>query len=642
MSLPFVIDVAISLIFIYLILSLLASEIQELLTTLLQWRAKHLKESIEVLLRGDVGTQQEENVKNLVSKLYNDPLIKNINQEAKGNIARGFRQVTRWLIPGNRKGAFGRNQRSGPSYIAPDTFATSLLERLGLATLVSKLVEVRLKKFINRIVGSYSVEKGDLNIPNDNSFRESSNWDKGRIRVIAEKAGKKHLNDDVTFQALVEEYDDIFKDFQDGLATLQTCVERMEESLNAYIGAQPIPQSSSTPADSALNLNLEETSEVGEDTSTPQHEAEIPPKSEDIAYFINRLKVLKSNLFGEKNERAILSGGLRPSLPEIAELVNESSNTYKEVKTAYEAIQTQGEAIKKQVDAELARIAALPDTEPLPSWNSLSNDDRHLRINQAMVNLGLTPEERHLYENYETYLTIQEVLSKLPSSVKESLAILARRAQTKVQQTGNELDQFRDEVAHWFDTSMSRASGVYKRNAKGVAILLGLLLAAITNSDTFHIVTRLSSDEDLRKVVTEQARGFGSSTNGAPLTRDELAKLRDDTDAVLRNLSLPVGWKPENLSRQFNCDSSETSASSSNSNPVCFDASVPPFIAFLQLLPTQPLLFFKIILGWLISGVAISMGAAFWFDLLGKVINVRNSGGKPPSVASQESKENNP
>ncbi|NJN75070.1 MAG: hypothetical protein HC796_00885 [Synechococcaceae cyanobacterium RL_1_2] len=51
-DLPVIVDVVIGLVFIYFILSLLASEIQELLATILQWRAKHLKESIEMLLMG--------------------------------------------------------------------------------------------------------------------------------------------------------------------------------------------------------------------------------------------------------------------------------------------------------------------------------------------------------------------------------------------------------------------------------------------------------------------------------------------------------------------------------------------------------------------------------------------------------------
>ena len=43
MNLPLVIEIAIGLVFIYLVLSLLISEIQELITILLQWRAEHLK-----------------------------------------------------------------------------------------------------------------------------------------------------------------------------------------------------------------------------------------------------------------------------------------------------------------------------------------------------------------------------------------------------------------------------------------------------------------------------------------------------------------------------------------------------------------------------------------------------------------------
>jgi hypothetical protein len=41
MSFPVIVDIAIGLAFIYLLLSLLASEIQELIATILQWRAKH-------------------------------------------------------------------------------------------------------------------------------------------------------------------------------------------------------------------------------------------------------------------------------------------------------------------------------------------------------------------------------------------------------------------------------------------------------------------------------------------------------------------------------------------------------------------------------------------------------------------------
>ena len=37
------------------------------------------------------------------------------------------------------------------------------------------------------------------------------------------------------------------------------------------------------------------------------------------------------------------------------------------------------------------------------------------------------------------------------------------------------------------------------------------------------------------------------------------------------------------------------------------------------------------IVGWLITGLALSLGAPFWFDLLNKLVNVRHSMHKPDS-----------
>ncbi|MEH1841496.1 MAG: hypothetical protein V7L20_22775 [Nostoc sp.] len=86
MNLPVVVDITIGLVVIYLILSLIASEIQELISTCLQWRAKNLKNSIELLLAGGSETEESDITKaeKLVDKLYSDPLINTLNQQAKG------------------------------------------------------------------------------------------------------------------------------------------------------------------------------------------------------------------------------------------------------------------------------------------------------------------------------------------------------------------------------------------------------------------------------------------------------------------------------------------------------------------------------------------------------------------------------
>ncbi|MGB7710660.1 MAG: hypothetical protein WBL95_14190 [Microcoleus sp.] len=61
------------------------------------------------------------------------------------------------------------------------------------------------------------------------------------------------------------------------------------------------------------------------------------------------------------------------------------------------------------------------------------------------------------------------------------------------------MQQFQLEIEIWFDPSMQRASGVYKRNSRGVAILLGAI--AVANADTINIINRLSKDSMRRSTV---------------------------------------------------------------------------------------------------------------------------------------------
>lgn len=628
MNLPFVLDVAIGLIFTYLILSLLASELQELLATVLQWRAKHLKDSIEVLLSGGTGSRDEDRVKDLVSRLYNDPLLKNINQEAKGVVARGFRRLSR-IFPGNRKDAFGWHQSTGPSYISSETFATSLLERLGITSLIGKLTEVRFERFVKRIVGEYSTDElGAAVIPADDALQ--ADWERGSIRVIAGKVNRTNLNEDPNFQLLVEDYDAILRSYRLGQASLETSVERMGEELEAYIAA----------------------------CSNPEFQ------DQDSRLYVRRLQSFKSSLFGEGNQRAILSGGLKPSLSEVAELVNQSSNAYKEVEQVYERLANRARPIDRQVESIIqAQIddykAELPPAEAstIKTFNDLPFDYQQIFLGNALKDL--TEEERQLYEEYQSYKQIRDGLSRVPDSVKESLSILARRAQTRVEKVENELQQFQDEIAVWFDRSMSRASGVYKRNAKGVALLIGLFLAAGTNSDTFHIFGRLSSDDSLRRLVTERASQLDLRATNSPRLSDELEALKNQTDAVLRDIAFPISWNPSNLSRQFGCPSlspdpavqplvgppvlqplknpqeqwNDLYKSCMNTTEV---STAPIPLQVGQIVVKNPLGFGRMLTGWIVSGIAIAMGAPFWFDLLGKFVNVRNSGSKPKPAIEQD------
>ena len=104
MQIPLMISTIISLIFIYLSFSLLLSAIQEYVSNLLEWRARHLQESIRQLVDDDNLDPQ------VTQELYENPLIQSLNQK------------------GER--LFWRKDSIGPSYIDSDIFAISLLQVL--------------------------------------------------------------------------------------------------------------------------------------------------------------------------------------------------------------------------------------------------------------------------------------------------------------------------------------------------------------------------------------------------------------------------------------------------------------------------------------------------------------------------------
>ena len=197
-----------------------------------------------------------------------------------------------------------------------------------------------------------------------------------------------------------------------------------------------------------------------------------------------------------------------------------------------------------------------------------------------------------------------ELPDEVPNNLIKSLSVIAQRSRIKIGDLTEEANQFKNEVETWFDRSMDRASGVYKRNAKGVAILIGISVAFLTNTDTFHLVKRLSEDSVIRSTITQ------SASQRIDYINDEAA--RRNIEKLLGNASIPIGW--QNINQQFEL------LDTAKSNRV--------YIRISQV--------FKLICGWIVSGFAIAMGAPFWFDILNKVINVRNAGPKPVAYTKDQ------
>lgn len=182
---------------------------------------------------------------------------------------------------------------------------------------------------------------------------------------------------------------------------------------------------------------------------------------------------------------------------------------------------------------------------------------------------------------------------------------------TKLKYDNPTLENFTQEIALTFNQIMERTSGVYRRNAKGISLIFGLIAAVLFNIDSFYIVNQLYKNPTLTQEINNLANNIDENYKSCrDIAEKDKAKETECRDTAIKELKgiettqpLPIGWKKNDSS-------------------------------FFPLLQESQNPFFAIF-GWLITGVAISMGAPFWFDLLGKVINVRNTG-KPISTDAKK------
>jgi hypothetical protein len=213
---------------------------------------------------------------------------------------------------------------------------------------------------------------------------------------------------------------------------------------------------------------------------------------------------------------------------------------------------------------------------------------------------------------------VQSAIGALPDSkIKDALAATALKA-------GDDIKKLEKGIATWFDDAMDRLSGAYKRKLKWIAMLIGLLVAIAFNADSFKVATTLWNDPDRRAstiaIATdigkkklpelEQAASQKQPANAAPSDApnqpadgqtsgsNELGEVIKNTEHALR--SLPIGWECPAGTQGFGYIS-------------CVWAAATPVH----------------VLGWLLTALALSLGAPFWFDLLTKFINLRGAGVKP-------------
>lgn len=596
MGISYILDIVIGLFFIYLILSLLASEIQELITTIFQWRAVHLKQSIQGLLSGNNEIKELANAKKLANAIYSNPLIEDLNQGAKGLLAKIPRLIGD-LIGQNIEGVFGKGKTSGPSAINKQIFASGFLDTLQIPLITKYWAKLRLESFINNKINN---QKSELN-------------DK-RIKL---KKRESQLKDIVNNPLNELDNNEISKSHQD-LAEVEFQKNQLQDKENKL--------------SEIIELNNKILSEYDNDKlsfSDALNNIAIGASRIDNELFEfifdDTLKDDTKTCGLSDYRRKSLLRELAPNPLEIIEIILycKDIEVYKIYSKIYSAIELE----KEEVTYE--KIIKVINSSDFKSkyLSEYSNKDPHLLTNISRSILiyvtVISNEEMRELINY---------VPDLPEHLKLSLHRLVKKSQFKAQELEVQLSQFQLEVENWYDNSMIRAKGVYKRNARLVAIIIGFVIAIAANADTFHIVDRLSKDQVLRESVSSYAEEVRDKAKSDFETTGKVSStIKQDIDKKIKEeISLPLGWNKQNSTEErfsrhhvfslFDEDDGKKDGKKIETK-------------YLFLFPKSILT----VCGWLVSAIAISMGSSFWFDLLGKFIDIKNVGKKTPESSDANS-----
>jgi hypothetical protein len=273
-----------------------------------------------------------------------------------------------------------------------------------------------------------------------------------------------------------------------------------------------------------------------------------------------------------------------------------------------------------------------------------------LKLTRAVPAGNNIPLTQSLYDHAQIK-TLQQHLRKMPSYIPAShfaMAIIDIVAAKSPTQTGNLMNDFsnglatltgnnaklkeilgdlkqtsatlqelQDKLAAWFDNYMNRVSGWYKSHTVVFVRLIAIGLTLFFNLNMIRITKTIYNNGTIRGNLVAIAETMANNpestksyyTAGFSLQvsavedqfkKDTIGKTDDEKKNMLRKQVLLL----DSMAGVY-----------TKKSTISGKAGSTPFINFCLLL-----------IGWLISAGAISMGAPFWFDMLVRLVNLRQNG----------------
>jgi hypothetical protein len=193
----------------------------------------------------------------------------------------------------------------------------------------------------------------------------------------------------------------------------------------------------------------------------------------------------------------------------------------------------------------------------------------------------------------------------------------------------------------WYDDSMKRVSGWYKRTSQIRIFVLAGIVTVVLNADTVKMIKVLWYNPTLAALVVEKAKTrqqaitaqpFGQTKNGLSTANTLPDHSNPGPDSIqtggaANQLEKPVITPQEEAAlQQVTGWTGDLYDDWKNTQKPGAPSGAAEW--FWYLIKQR-------FAGWIITILAISLGAPFWFDTLSKFMNVRSAGAQPSTLADR-------
>ena len=236
---------------------------------------------------------------------------------------------------------------------------------------------------------------------------------------------------------------------------------------------------------------------------------------------------------------------------------------------------------------------------------------------------------------------------------------------------------FKNKLEDWYEEMMERASGWYKKQTQTILLIIGFGIAAAFNVDAIAISKILMKDKKVREQMVqlaiskqEQYGALVDSTQKVKIIKTEIKN--GDTSIISFDSVIKAPLKDEFLEKTYNeladdagnvmgilglkglankSDTGSCKMAISYFDSLIKNAkddvsrerwrntkikAMKDCLAGMKSKSPYQKSWFLVFVGWLLTALAISLGAPFWFDLLNKFVKMRESGNRPANTALQD------